>query len=373
MIDHQRSRLKGKKRIAIVHDALVVPAGSERVALTISNIFPDAPVYTSGYLPDNTFPEFKVKEVRTLPFGRGVRSERQFKSLYPLWYLGFSLLDLSAYDLVISSANYLAKYIRPPRATTHLCYLHNPVRFLWKPGSYSEQSVPYGRASLSLVRLLLPILRKMDIERTRKIDHLATNSRNIASQIHDIYHREARIIHPPVDVKAYQISSQPGDYYLYAGRLISHKRADLAIRACNRLKRRLVVAGDGLERGKLEKIAGSTIEFTGRTTDEQMRDLYANCRALIFPSHEDFGMVPVEAQACGRPVIAYKAGGVLESMIEFETGVFFEHQTEESVIEAILRFETLEFDPGLIRQNAMRFDLKEFENQLIAYIESFEP
>ncbi len=360
------------KRIAIVHDALVVPAGSERVALYISNIFPNAPIYTSAYLPESTFPEFKGKEIYTLPFSSKIKNERQFKELFPWWYLGFSFLDLSQYDIVISSANYLAKYINPPTYTTHICYLHNPVRFLWKTTTYSSQSIPYGRASLVLIKQLLPILRKIDINKTRRIKNVLTNSQNIANQIQKIYNLNAKVIYPPININAYSISEAPGDYYLCAGRLISHKRVDLAIQACNKLKRKLIVAGDGFERSALEKCAGNMIQFTGRVSDDQLKKLYANCRALIFPSDEDFGLVPVEVQASGRPVIAFGSGGALETVVNSETGIFFYQQNVESLIDAILRFENKVFSPAVIRENASRFDFAEFKNQILTYVQQFD-
>lgn len=361
-----------KKRIAIVHDALAVSAGSEKVALALSNIFPDAPLYTSVYLPEKTFPEFKSKKIIPLPFSRIVSTEKQFKSLYPLWLLEFLVRDLSEYDLILSSANYLAKFINLPSSTTHICYLHNPIRFLWKPEVYSERSIPFGRLGLSLIHLLLPQLQNYDIQKTQKINHIITNSLNIASQIKEIYHQRADVIYPPVDVNSYFIADSILDYYLYAGRLISHKRVDVAIRACNRLHRKLVIAGDGLERAELEKIAGDSIQFVGRVTDEQLKGLYAECKALIFPSDEDFGLVPVEAQAAGRPVIAFRAGGALETVIENETGIFFDKQEENSLVDAILRFEKRTFDPRAIKQYAMRFDVNEFQRQIIEYVSKYQ-
>lgn len=358
-----------QKRLAIVHDALVVPAGSERVALEISNVFPEAPIYTSVYLPENTFPEFKNKDIHTLPFSNMIKSERQFKSLFPLWYLGFSFLDLSQYDIIISSANYLAKYINPPEKATHICYLHNPIRFLWKTNVYTNQSVPFGQASLMLIRILLPILQKLDIKKTIKIKNIVTNSKNIATQIKNVYHVAADVIYPPVDINSFTISDNIEEYYLYAGRLISHKRVDIAINACNRLNKKLLIAGDGLERANLEKIAGNSIQFLGRVTDVQLKELYSNCRALIFPSDEDFGLVPVEAQASGRPVIAYKAGGALETIIEGTTGVFFNEQTVESLINGIHQFEGMKFSSEAIRQNALRFDTYQFMNQIQLYVQ----
>lgn len=357
-------------RIAILHDALVVPAGSERVALKISDLFPEAPIFTSVYLPENTFPEFKLRNIHTLPFSKLVKKERQFKNLYPLWLAEISFLDLSKFDLVISSSNYLAKFIRLTGQTTHVCYLHNPIRFLWKSKVYSKESLPLGAISKPVINTLLPVFKSFDIKKTQKIDHLVTNSKNIANQIEQIYHKEAEVIYPPVDVSSYSISSTPGDYYLYAGRLISHKRADIVINACKKLNRKLIVAGDGLEREKLQALAGQDVVFTGRVTDQEMRQLYTNCKALLFPSDEDFGLIPVEVQACGRPVIAYRSGGALETIIDGETGLFFNEQNERSLIEAIHQFEKMTFNPNRTRANAMNFDTSVFRKKFFTYIQN---
>lgn len=364
--------MASQKRIAIVHDALVVHAGSEKVALHLSNTFPDAPIYTSAYLPENTFPEFKTRNVITLPFASIVRSERHFKQLFLLWYFEFNRLDLSGYDVVISSANYLAKFINPPPATEHICYLHNAFRFLWKRAVYSDQSLPYSRFTLSMINPLLPLLRRIDAARTRRLRHVVTNSQNMAGHLQAVYGLTPKVVYPPVPVESYWVADAPQDYYLYAGRLISHKRVDIVIQACRRLNRRLIVAGDGLERAALEKLAGGAVTFTGKVSDAELKRLYANCRALIFPSNEDFGIVPVEAQAAGRPVIALRAGGALETVVESETGLFFNEQTVDSLCEAIQCFEQAAFDPLKIRQNAMRFDESHFAEQMRALVDRFE-
>jgi glycosyltransferase involved in cell wall biosynthesis len=356
------------KKIAIVHDALVVPGGTEKVVLHLSRIFPQAPIYTSVYLPGNTFPDFCEKKVVALPSFFRVKNERQFKALFPWWYLGFTRLDLSGFDLVISSANYLAKFIRPPGNTAHVSYIQNPFRFLWKPETYSPSSLPYSRPVIAAIRLLFPLLRSMDVRATRRIKNVVANSRNMGNQIEKVYGLKAEIIYPPVDVDQFELSTGPGDYYLCAGRLISHKRVDLAIQACNLLHRKLLIAGDGLERPRLEQLGGEDVRILGRVSDARLKQLYANCRGLIFPSDEDFGMVPVEAQASGRPVIAYRSGGALETVIEFETGIFFSEQNVDSLAEAMVRFEGLEFDPQRIRQNAMQFDHHQFENKFRDYV-----
>jgi glycosyltransferase involved in cell wall biosynthesis len=365
----EKSSIGARKRIAIIGDALVIAGGAERVTLVLSDIFPDAPIYTSVYLPGNTCPEFKDRKIITLPLASRVKDERQFKRLFPWWYLNFSHLDLRGFDIIISSSSYLAKYIQPPKGVPHICCLQNPVRFIWKPSEYSRQSTPYGLTSMAAIKVLLPFARRVDIEKTRRIDHVIANSQNMVNQIRQIYGIEADLAYPPVAIDQFFIAESFGDYYLYAGRLISHKRADLAIQACIRLKRRLIVAGDGLERAALEKLGGEAVEFVGRVSDERLKQLYSHCRALLFPNNEDFGMVPVEVQASGRPVIAYRAGGALETILENQTGVFFNDQNVQSLCDAIIKFEKMEFDPELIRANALRFDQAVFADKIHSCVE----
>lgn len=206
---------------------------------------------------------------------------------------------------------------------------------------------------------------------TRKIDHVVANSHNIAAQIRRIYGMDSEVIYPPVPVREFTPlgRGEPGgDYYLYVGRLISHKRVDIVIEAFNQMNRRLIIAGDGLERPALEKLAGPNITFAGKVSSQELRRLYACCKALVFPSNEDFGIVPVEAQASGRPVIAYQAGGALETVVESETGIFFPEQTAESICEAVSRFERMQFDPERIRENAMRFDEAVFKEKILQMV-----
>jgi glycosyltransferase involved in cell wall biosynthesis len=357
------------KKIAILGDALAVPGGAEKVTLFLSNLFPEAPIYTSVYLPENSFPEFKGRQIITMKFASRVKNEGQFKRLFPWWYLNFSILDLKGFDIILSSSSYLAKYINPPDGVAHICCLQNPFRLLWKPDVYNPSSSPFGRITTTIIKTILPLARNIDLAKTRRIGHVIANSQNMANQIRQIYGIEPEVAYPPININHFSISPSPGDYYLYAGRLISHKRADLAIQACNRLKRKLIVAGDGLERKALEKLGGETVQFIGRVSDERLNYLFSNCKALLFPSDEDFGMVPVEVQASGRPVIAYRSGGALETVVEDQTGVFFDHQNVDDLCDAILRFEKTRFEPGSIRKNAMRFDQAIFEEKIRKYIE----
>jgi len=359
------------KKIAIVADGLVVYAGTEKVALFLSDIYPEAPIYTSVYLPENTFPEFKNKKIITMPLASRVINDRQYKRLFPWWYLNFSLLDLKEFDIIISVSSFLAKYINPPRGVPHICCLMNPFRLLWKPFEYYGQTSFYGRKFMGVIQMLIPLARKVDIVKTRRIQYVIANSQNTANQIRNAYSIEPDVVYPPIDIDQFSITGTPGDYYLYAGRLSSHKRVDLAIQACNQLKRKLVVAGDGLVRTALEKLGGETVKFVGRVSDRRLKQLYSNCRALLFPSDEDFGLVPVEVQASGRPVIAYRSGGALETVIENKTGIFFDYQDVDSLCTAILHFETTDFNPELIRENALRFGQDIFADKIRAYVERF--
>jgi glycosyltransferase involved in cell wall biosynthesis len=347
-------------KIAIVHDALVVPGGAERVAAVISQVFPDAPIFTAAYLPENTFPYFKSKEIHTLPGTSLVHNERQFKRLFPLWFLGFRRLDLSGYDLIISCSTYAAKYIKTPPGVTHICFMQSPFRFLWRRESYSPESLPYKGLAIRLIDWILPLLRKIDRHYTNQITQLVANSQNMAKFIQKVYHREAQVIYPPIDINQYILSSEKKDYYLFVGRLLSYKRADLAIQACEQSKRQLIVVGEGPEYESLKKLAGSETTFLGKASDNDLKKLYSEARGLIFPGMDDFGLVPIEAQASGCPVIAFRAGGALETVIENETGVFFDAQTVNDLLAALDHFEHTQFDLNIIRQNAIRFDTSTF-------------
>ena len=356
-------------RVAIVHDALCTAGGAERVVLWMTKAFPDAPIFTSAYLPNCTFNEFRQLDVRTLPHTKRITSEKQFKSWLPLWFFLIRQLDFRNYDVVLSSSTYLAKYIRPPRNVTHKAYIHAPFRLLWKPESYTSDSIPSPIIFKPILSLALPILRKLDQKFTQQIPAIATSCNNVAEEIWRIYHRASTVIHPPVSVDDYPLATSPGEYYLSVSRLISHKRVDLAIQACTRMKKKLIVVGDGPERKNLEKLAGETIRFVGRVNDEQLKTLYLDSKALLFPSHEDYGIVPLEAQACGRPVIAYGKGGALETVSEGKSGVFFSEQSVDSLVASMLDFEKMKFRPHQIRKWVDQFDVKYFISELRNFIE----
>lgn len=359
-----------KKKVAIVHDALCVSGGAERVVLWMSEAYPEAPIYTSVYLADQTFPEFKGKEIHTLPFSRLIKTERQFKLLLPLWLLEIQNWKFREYETVLSSSTYLAKYIHPGKEVKHRAYVYAPFRFLWKPETYSADSVPTSGWMTWLIKIFLPVLRRWDKQATRKIPSIATSCQNMVREIEKNYHMRSVVIFPPISVKDYPVASSYGDYFLTVSRLISHKRVDVAIDACNRLKQKLIVVGDGPERESLAQRAGDSIQFVGRIPDDELRQLYVHAKALIFPSHEDYGIVPLESQACGVPVIALGKGGALETIKEGETGVFFNEQTADSLLEAIKAFETKTFSPDKIRAWAGNFDRENFIKELKRFVDS---
>ena len=357
-------------KIAIVHDALAVPGGAERLTAILSQTFPQVDIYTSVYLPEKTYPYFKSQKIHTLPGAWIVNNERQFKQLFPLWFLGFRGLDLSRYDLVISSSTYLAKFIRPPKNGKHICYLHSPFRFLWKRESYSADSLPFNRLIMTAIDLVRPIIQRLDKHYTDQISYLITNSQNSASFIRNVYGRDAEVIYPPVEVNQFKIAAERKNYYLVVSRLISYKRVDLAIQACEQMHRKLLIVGDGPELEPLQKIAGEYTNFLGKVGDEDLKKLYSEACGLIFPGMDDFGMTPIEAQASGCPVIAFRAGGAVETVIDNVTGVFFQNQSVADLIASLERFEKIDFDSQNIRQAVMRFDVSVFQNKIRSFVRS---
>lgn len=350
-------------KIAIVHDALCVAGGAERFVLWMLKAFPEADLFTSVYLPDGTFPEFKKYSIKTFKIGRWIKTEKQFKILLPLWLFLIRRLNLASYDIVISSSTYLAKYLKVSPGVKHFCYLYAPFRFLWKPSSYSPESLPVSPFLASILKLVLPLLRKWDKRITQRIPQLLTSCNNMAEEIKKVYQKPTKVIYPPVDLSEYPLTPGGGDYFLSVSRLISHKKVDLAIQACNQLARRLLIVGDGPEKENLKFTAGETIQFLGKVSDEDLKQLYTGAKALLFPSHEDYGIVPLEAQACGVPVLAYGQGGALETIRAGKSGLFFESQTVEALIACIEKFENMTFDPQEIRAWVTKFGSEVFVSE----------
>ncbi len=361
MID---STHKPTKKIAFIHDALCTSGGAERLVLQMLKALPEADFFTSVYLPEKTFPEFSKYKIKTLPGSKLIKTERQFKLSYPFWLWMLQRQDFSAYDRIFTSSTYLAKFINPRFNDKHNCYLNAPFRLLWRPGSYNDESLPTPTLLAPLVRAVARAMRDWDVRRTRQIKTITANSKHMAAEIQRVYKREVGVIYPPVDTEKFGFSSEHGDTYLTVSRLISHKRIDLAIQACNQLQRKLIVVGDGPERDALQAIAGPTIRFAGRVAEVELIRLYQQARALIFPGEEDFGIVPLEAQACGTPVIAFGKGGLLETVRDKLSGIFFYQQTPDAIVEAINHFEMIDFDHIAIRKAIASFAIARFNSQI---------
>lgn len=357
-------------KTALIHYWLVNERGGEKVLAKLAEMFPDADLFTHVYDPSAVPEVIRRLNIRTtfiqkLPFAKILY--KNYLSLMP-WAL--RRLDLSGYDLIISSESGPAKGIRKPEGATHICYCHTPMRYLWDmENAYAKNASLLQKAGL---KLFGPALRKWDLWSAKQVDHFIANSQFVAERIKRIYNREATVIYPPVDTERFvAIKRDPQDFYLFFGQLTAYKRADLAVQAFNRLGKRLVVAGTGECFQGLEKMARPNIEFLGRVSDEQRDKLYAQAKALIFPGIEDFGIIPVEAQAAGCPVIAFGQGGALETVTEKETGLFFEEQTVDSLCDAIQRFEKLEFNGSACRLNVARFSAKHFVEVIHSFISRF--
>ena len=357
-------------RVAIVHYWLVGMRGGEKVLEELCLLFPQADVFTHVYDPARTSDIIKRHRIATTYINRLPFARKLYQRYLPLMPSALAELDLTSYDLVISSESGPAKGVIVHPNAVHLCYCHSPMRYLWD--QYHVYRANAGRITRIFMSLTTPILRAWDITSAAHVDHFIANSTFVARRIAKVYRRDSTVIFPPVDLAAFAIAADADhDFYLAAGQLVPYKRMDLAITACNRLGRRLVIVGTGSETARLKALAGPTIEFRGWTSDDELRSLYANCRAVLFPGEEDFGIVPLEAMASGRPVIAYASGGALDTVVDGQNGVFFERQTAEDLALAVRRFEDMEahFDPQAIRGYAQGFDREVFRSKLKAYID----
>jgi glycosyltransferase involved in cell wall biosynthesis len=353
-------------KVAITHDWLTSFGGGERVVRELHRMFPDAPIYTAVYDPSRVPASVREWDIRPSFLQRIPFAKRKYQLLLPLMPMAFEQFDMSGYDLVVTSSSACAKGVITSPDAVNVCYCHTPTRYIWD--LYHDYT--RGHRARALIAPVAHALRLWDRLSADRVDHFVANSYEVASRIRRHYRRDSELIYPPVDVdRIVPDGREPDDFYLVVSRLVPYKRVDLAVQAANRLGRRLVVVGDGPERRRLEALAGPTVEIRGWQSDEAVAELLARCRAFLFPGWEDFGISAVEAQAAGRPVVAYGRGGALETVVDGKTGVLFEEQTVDSLAEAMLRAERIALDPGVCRRNAERFGADVFRAKLGAAIE----
>lgn len=362
--------------VAIVHDWLY-GGGAEKVVEQLHALYPEAPIYTS-YCSDEWRERLDNKVVtgylQKWPFSR----LRKFLPLPRQWW--FANLDLSEFDLIISSTgNGEAKFARAQGDAKHICYCHTPPHFYWRKYEQYLKNPGFGSfdwlARLGL-KLLVKPLRKRDYKAAQKIDHFIANSTHIQGDIEKFYGRNSVVIHPPVNIESFskiKHDNPPKDAtFIYWGRHVPDKRIDIAIAACNELRLPLLVIGEGVETESLKNMSGSTISFTGRVSDEKLIEFASSAKAFIFPSEEDFGIAPVEALAGSLPVIAYKAGGALDYVIDGETGIFFDQQNADSLMKVLADFDTNKFNRSKMQSTASLFSIENFHTKMKNFIASVQ-
>lgn len=356
-------------RVAIVHDLLNQMGGADRMLPIFHDMFPSAPIYTSIWDPKVTDARFRTMDIRTSFMQRLPFIMRHHQPYLPLYPFAFERLDLREYDVVISSSWAFAKGIVTRPEALHICYCYTPMRWAWRYEDYIARE-RVGFAGRLLLPPFITWLRAWDYTTAARVDYFVSISHAVSARIAKYYRRESTMIMPPVDTSRFQIASARDDYFLVVSRLIPYKRIDLAVEAFTRLGLPLRIIGSGRYEKKLRRLAGKNITFMGQLSDAEVRDHMARCRALIFPGEEDFGLTPVEAQASGRPVIAYGAGGALSTVIDGETGIFFYEQTVESLMAAVESFRDEQFDPQRIRRHAEEFDTQRFMDRFGRFVEA---
>jgi glycosyltransferase involved in cell wall biosynthesis len=354
-------------RVAITTDWLTSFGGAERVLEELRKVVPAAPIYTSVHDSSQLPEAWASWPIRTTFLQRLGIPSRYSRALLPLMPAAFAELELSDYDIVLTVSSAYSKNVNVRAGASNICYCLTPPRYLW------DLRDAYIRTPISRLATepMLQWLRARDLRAAEKVTEFMSISEIVARRVQSTYGRESAVVYPPVDTTRFAaLTPRPQGYFLVVSRLIRYKRIDLAVEACTQLGRRLLVVGTGPLREALEKAAGPTVEFLGRKSDEDVNELISGCEAFLFPGLEDFGIAPVEAQAAGRPVIGFGVGGVAETVCDGVTGVLFHEQSAESLMQAIERFDRMEFDPGVCRKNAQRFDSSVFRRRMTEVLQA---
>lgn len=356
-------------KVAIVHYWLVTMRGGEKVVEELCRMYPQADIFTLVCDREKLSPLLQSKRIFTSFLQRIPGARKHYQKMLPLMPFALESLDLQAYDLVISSESGPAKAIVARPDALHVCYCHSPMRYIWD--HYQVYRRDLGRIGKLVMAIAAPPLRMWDVTTAARVDAFVANSAHVARRIRRVYNRDATVIHPPVAVDDFEPVAERGDFYLCAGQLVAYKRVDIAVRAFTEMGKRLVVIGEGAQMAELKKIAGPTIEFLGFQPFAVLKDRLTRCRALVFPGEEDFGILPVEAMASGRPVIAFDSGGARETVTSPRFGVMFAEQTSASLSDAVTRFEQREdsFDPAEIRRHAEDYSAAVFQKRMRSFID----
>lgn len=355
-------------KLALVHDWLNQVGGAEDVLAEMVGMYPDSPLYTSIYARDTMPASWRDWSIRTLWMDRLPGIHQHHQRYLPLYPLAFGGLDLSDYEVILSNKSGFCHGVQKGEAI-HVCYCLAPTRYVWQPDAYMDRE-NLGNGLRMALRPLISVLKGWDYRAAQNVDHFIAISTEIQRRIKTFYGRNSVVIYPPVEAaERFTPSNTVEDYFLIVSRLIPYKRIDLAVQACTQLGLPLLVAGAGRDREKLEAMAGPTVKFLGRVPDADLPDLMARCKAFIFPGLEDFGIAPVQAQAAGRPVIAFRGGGALDTVIPGITGEFFDQQTVESLSAVLRSFDVSRYASAVIRPIALKFDRSVFRQQLSEFVE----
>ncbi len=351
-------------RTAFVHDNFVQSGGAERVAEAIARVLPGADLFSTVVLRDKLSCYLQGRSIKDtlLRYAPGLcKYYRHYFLLYPLAALS---LKLSKYDVIVTSCCGFAKMARTRRDAVHVCYCHTPTRWIWRFDDYAARE-GFSAPTKIVLRAMVSVLRKIDLRASDNPDFFIANSRNVAERIHTLYGRDSVVLYPPIDCSRFSVSYSSQDYYLIVSRLVAYKRIDLAIAACEKAGRKLVIIGDGPDRKRLESLAGPHTVLRGRLSDGEVNKALAGCRALLFPGEEDFGMTPLEANAAGKPCVAFGSGGALDSVVDGATGVLFPEATSESLMGALLKAEAIKWNPARLRAHAELFDTTVFSARFL--------
>lgn len=353
-------------KVVIVHDWLTNMGGAEKVVSDFLAAFPGSTIYTSVLNRSNLSPFLQKQKIVTTFLQGKKESISNHKKYFPFMPCAFHKLKIEPCDVVLSSSSSCAKMVKIPKGAIHICFCHTPMRYVYIAKKEYLSTLSWYKRPLA--RLLLAYMRHVDLKSNKRVDYFIANSNEVKARIKKYYNRDSVVINPGIELDRFNLSTVNDNYYLVLSRLVGYKRFDLAVQACAESKRHLEVVGEGEEKEKLVKLANEYVNFRGRLSDKEMVEIMGRCRALIFPALEDYGITPVEAMAMGKPVICYGKGGVLDTVIDGKTGVYFSNQSVSSLLEALTKFEKTNFDYSYIRQHALKFSNDNFVKNIKHFV-----